>query len=323
MTKPVMLLIFCLISPSLSVAAESPINIATERKRLISGSAQEQQDAMSRLRASGSKANKELLDIVEHGDAGAKTRAANVLGGILEDSKNRTPETFDALDKLASDKDLSTVDSVMIVLTKAKGENRARAIVKRLAATHADERIRAKAASDITVVSNNDPADIPALKGMLKDRSEFVRLRAAGSLGVLGNNEGLRQCLDVLNRPADKAQNRDLRLEAAVAAGKIGDNQALPALRKLAQSRGPVKGRALIAIRTIELHGLKSDSERVSYLKSALKDQATARWAGYELQNLNTPDALNALKDVAGDKSDPNAAGEAAEVLVRINAIKK
>lgn len=323
MIKPAVLLVCSLVLPTLAIAAESPINVGTEKKRLISGSAQEQQDAMTRLRASGSRANKELLDIVEHGDAGAKTRAANVLGSILEDSRNRTPETFDALDRLASDKDLSTVDSVMIVLTKAKGESRARAIVKRLASTHGDERVRGKAASDITVVSNNDPADIPVLKGLLKDRSEFVRLRAAGSLGVLGSKDGLSQCLDVLNRPADKTQNRNLQLEAAVAAGKIGDSQAIPTLRKLAQARGPIKGRALIAIRTIELRGLKSDSERISYLKSSLKDQATARWAGYELQTLNTPDALNVLKEVAGDKSDPNASGEAAEVLARINATKK
>lgn len=325
MIKTAEIMIGLVMLSTFAAAADSPLIIDTEKKRLVSGSALEQQDAMTRLKSGGGQSSKALIDIMEHADSAAKIRAAGVLGSILEDAKNRTPETFDALDELTSDKDLSAVDSAMLVLTKAKGETRAHSIIKRLAVTHENETIRAKAASDLLVVSNSDPANIPVLRDLLKDKSAFVRLRAAGSLGVLGNVEGLSYCLDILGRSPEREETRALQMEAAISAGRIGDVRALPALRVIAQSDsyGPAKGRALIAIHMIGKRVLKSDAEKIAYLKSALKDRAVARWAGYELQNMSTQEAISALKEIAGDQTDQDAAAEAAEVLARINTAQK
>lgn len=325
MLRAASLIIVLMSCCQLGSAAEGPLDVEREKERLVSGSTMEQQDAMARLKSGGSRSGTALLDVIEHSDSTAKARAAEVLGGILAEANNRTPETFATLERLAAEKDYSTVDSVMRTLVKAKGDDRAHSIIKRLATSHVNESIRGKAASSLTVVSNNDPADVPVLSELLKDPSEFVRLRAAGSLGILGKKDGLPVCLDVLNRPPEKEEARGLQLEAAIAAGKIGDSRALPILRKIGQSDsyGPAKGRALIAISTIELHGLKSKAAQIDYLKAAIKDRATSRWAGYELQNMNVPEAISALKEVSGDSTDRDAAGEAAEALARIGATQK
>src|SRR5262249_41361811 len=152
-----------------------------------------------------------------------------------------------------------------------------------------------------------DPKEKDFVKGFLRDDSDYVRVWAAGFLGLMGDSSGLPICESVLARNPIDDKIRALQMRAAIAAGRIGDPHSLKILRIVGDSEdyGLAKYEAWNAIREIEFKNAGSQDSQIKYLQTALADPRATQWAARRLGALKTPAALEVLKQSASGASSP------------------
>src|SRR5262245_2620084 len=114
-----------------------------------------------------------------------------------------------------------------------------------------DKDLEVRGAAAVTLADNPDAASIPALITALSDKSEFVRGQAGRALGMNGKTASgsVQKLIALLAGDAD----HEVKRQAAIALGQIGDSAAIPTLKGFIHSEDPYLAQsALDAIRMIE-----------------------------------------------------------------------
>jgi|GEM_PF-6447050 len=292
----------------LGVPFLSASSLADQRRFLISGSAQEQQQSMAALAKVGRPAVPLLLEVIrDEKDPMAKARAGSALHELFKNVQNRASEDLKMLSPLANSADGVVADAALESVALFREEPEARIIIRKSIQEKRNEMLRAKAIGWLAVVSNYDPAEAGFLQGLLADESEIVRIRAAYSLGRMGHRDGLPLLIEILNRVPDQSRNWALLWEAASAAGAIGSRDALPALEKIAKSNkyGPAKAGAKMAIKEIELKGIATREKQLIFLAKLLGNPYYARWAAGHLLDMPGHDTIAILNPLVEDPHNP------------------
>jgi HEAT repeat protein len=115
-------------------------------------------------------------------------------------------------------------------------------------------KVRSLSAHAIAAVANGDEAGKAALaKRLAVEDVPMVRVDLAWSLGLMGD----RSQVDVVRTLLFKGQPEDVRAEAAIALGEVGDQSDLPRLEKaMDDKKGLVRSRAADAVD--KLKGIKT-----------------------------------------------------------------
>jgi HEAT repeat protein len=299
------LLVGCLSLSGVVRLSAATVDVEREKETLIKGRPDEQQRAMANLAKGDNKATAVLCDVIENEkDATAKARAATALDENLKTATNRNEETLTRLERMTQSSDEKVVRLSASSVMHFKDSSRARKILRTLAKEHPDQQVRAHALGAFMVNIDGDKSEIPFVESFLQDKSEYVRVWAAGYLGALGSKSGLALCRDVLSREPLDDKIRALQMRAAIAAGRIGDPSLIPALKKVGASQdyGIAKWEALVAIKAIELKATSDKTERMQYLKTALSQTVYAQWAVQQLMAQGDSDALEILRWAAKSK---------------------
>ena len=286
--------------------AAQPDSIDGEIEKLETGSPIDQQAAMASLAKRGPGASSPLLVVIKGGhDRMARVRATKVLKSILKSSPQAGEVILGDLEKMATDSDTAVADAGITLATEVRSA-RAIKLIRTAAKNHPNDIVRGKALTSLLVASGRGKSEGDSFAAALKDKSEFVQLRAASALGSVGRKDGLPVCIEILQREPTR-KNWSLMIEAAEALGEIGDRSAIPALEKVAKSDtyGPAMGRAKIAIQSIRLAGLNDGAARLALLRESLRQIPLASWAAYQLKALGSAEALDALRQAAAEVANP------------------
>ena len=185
------LLIVGMILPPLAWS-DDPINIDTEKSRLIKGHPAEQQAAIIRLANAGEAGADALVDIIENEKDGmAKARAGRSLQEAAKRPENRNKRFFQKVKRLADNQNASVSERGLLTAMNMKSDPEARKLLRELAKSKTDPQLRAKTLGMLLVNTERDKAEVPFLAEFLNDPSEYVRVWAAGYLGELGDR---RRC---------------------------------------------------------------------------------------------------------------------------------
>lgn len=218
--------------------ALTPLQREIERQklRLSSAQAEERRDAVTRL---GSMHHPEasrvaIIALRDPLPIVRATAAASVLSLPVEESAG-------SLIPLLSDKDEFVRQAVAYALGKTRSRSAVFPLIERLVA---DKRDAVRGAAAVALGEIADPAGVSSLASVLdsqfasssaktnkkskKEENPFVLRAAAQSLGQIGSRAGLSALIKVLE---DGKAVDDVRREAAIALGLIGDSSAIPALR--------------------------------------------------------------------------------------------
>lgn len=299
-----LLIVFAGTSDLLSVSAET-IDVEKEKGLLITGRSSEQQDAMRALSGGGAEAARALCNVIEsEKDPAAKARAGSALQANLRNPANQDADVLSCLERLASGKNGQEAGLAATAAMQFKGNSRAREILRNATKSQVNEQRRAQILGAFVANIQGDKAELPFVRSFLEDKSEYVRVNAAGYLGSLGDKTGLKLCETILNREPSDDATRMLQMRAAIAAGRIGDQTLVPVLRRVASSKdyGLAQWQARLAIRDIELKALTDKGARLQYLKAALAQHDDARWAVQNLMAIGDSDAIGVLTEAAHDK---------------------
>lgn len=293
-------------------------DVSDEVSRLETGSPADQQSAMASLAKRGSEAVPALMNVARGSkDKMARVRATKTLKQILKSDPAAARTVVSDVQSMVQSQDLAVADagvSLAVEIKTAQGAD----IIRGAVMNHPNELVRGKAVTALGVATNRGKEEVPTLLEALKDKSEFVRLRAAGALGQVGRNDGLALCLEVLRRDAIR-KNWSAQIEASESAGEIGDKAALPVLEKVAaaDAYGPAKGRAKIAILAIKLAQTSEKKDQMAILAAGLHDIATGLWAAYKLKALGTSEATQLIRTAAADANNP-ARSDVQRVLAQV-----
>ncbi len=153
-----------------------------------------------------------------------------------------------------------------------------------------------KAVRPLTEVLNNPSNDL------------LIRIYAAGSLGLLGNQSGLDVAESGLNS-ADPYVN----LAAIRALGIIGSPSSIPALTASTHPNADIVHRRAAALSIVQIKAAKlSGDAKVAFIQQQISAHHTTtqfiQWGTMKLKKINTPAAENALKHL----SEQNGPGYAA-----------
>ncbi|MEH2128935.1 HEAT repeat domain-containing protein [Nostoc sp.] len=121
------------------------------------------------------------------------------------------------------------------------------------------------------------------LSNSLQDEDFYVRMRAADALGKIGNQEGVSALIKAL-----QDEDSDVRMRAAEALGKIGNQEAVSALIKALQDEY-----SDVRMRAAEALGKIGNQEGVSALIKALQDE-------YSDVRMRAADALGKIGNQEG-----------------------
>ncbi len=140
-----------------------------------------------------------------------------------------------------------------------------------------------------------DSKAIPTLEEILNEESELLRIFAAGSLGLLGSDFGLKVALS-----SSDSLDHSERMHAIQALGLIGSDKSYDKLSMLLQKNPDMIQRQSVELSKfqIKLHSLAL-KERVEAIKnkllSAKESSALTRWGIDELGKIEKEDAESAL----------------------------
>ncbi|HOX23457.1 MAG TPA: HEAT repeat domain-containing protein, partial [Elusimicrobiales bacterium] len=286
------------------------------KRAFAKASDQERMSVAGRLARAGKQGTRALLDLAENTqDRKARARAFTALEESVKDPNNQDEEILGKLEKMAVQTDRQTDRQTALhasmALMSFKKNLRAKVALKKAIQTQQGELDRAQLLGTFLVNIDKDKTEIPFFKEyFLNDKSEYVRIAAAGHLGSLGDKSGLAFCKTILEKEPIDINVQRLQMYAARAAGSIGDTNLLPILKTVAASRkyGVAQSRAIMAINDIELQSKQSKSQKLEYLKKSLGDPYSVRWAALTLANMKDKDATAVLywaaqqKDLAGAK---------------------
>lgn len=299
MTRMPLLSIFLILANGSSYAlSENQL-----KEDLIGGRPAEQQRAMVELAARGPV--RLMTDIIAGAkDKSAKERAATALEQHLKNSGNRSLENLSALEPLMDSDDPSTVEAAARGIMHYKKNARARAAIKKSIGNAKSDQTKMKLLGGLMVNIDGDKTEANFLRHFLSDKSENVKVIAAGYIGALGRKDGLSICRDALEKSPKDDSVRGLQMIAAIAAGRIGDSSLLPVLRRVAQDDryGPAQWEAMLAIKEIELANVGGASEKLEYLKTALSEKYYARWSINRLVADRSAESIELLKWAAQEK---------------------
>lgn len=146
-----------------------------------------------------------------------------------------------------------------------------------------------------------DKRAIPMLKEALANHGldVVIRVYAAGSLGLLGSQDGLEVATLGL-----KSEDPDVRLASTRALGLIGAPYSIEELSQLARPEADFVSRktAQLAIAQIETEQLP-DADKPAHLRQLLLDHPrsteTIQWGTDRLKRLGSPAAKKALQELA------------------------
>jgi HEAT repeat protein len=103
-----------------------------------------------------------------------------------------------------------------------------------------DNEVRGAAA--VALGEYADAAAVAALSEALEDKSEFVRAQSARALGV--NGRAARRAVPLLIKRLTSDKEHEVRRQAATALGRLGEQSALPALKRAELDPDPYLSRA-------------------------------------------------------------------------------
>lgn len=259
--------LFLLIAVSVSAAAPSlsqdrsgsltPLQFAIEqqRTRLSSADLEERRDAVSRLGAMRHPAaSRAVLPGLQ--DAEPIVRATSIAALLSLPPE----ESAASLLPLLNDKDVLVRREAAYALGRTKSQTAVPLLIDLLRFDKIDE-VRGAAAVALGAIEN-EAAVIPLL-GVLTgqaaqikkqkakpEQNPFVLRSAARALGQIGTRASVTVLIAALE---NEHSEDDLRREAAIALGRIGDQTALPALRNALAAGDPhLASAADAAIKSIE-----------------------------------------------------------------------
>ena len=232
----------------------------------------------------------------------AKVTAMNIMG------ETKAKESLDILqDMLENSDDLSAIYNAARTIGNIGG-NRAYKILKEVYQNAEnlayqnlnDERLRA-AILGMGLCGNKKA--IPFLRDALENPnySQMVRIYAAGSLGLLGSQDGLG-----IAQAGLSSDDPYVRLAATRALGLIGAASAIPDLNELALPEMDYVYRksAALSIAQIET-GQRSDADKVAFIRDQLIKHPRVtdfiQWGTLKLKKMNTPEAKQALLELAAE----------------------
>ena len=223
--------------------------IERQRARLSSTEVEERRDAVARLRTMHHPdASRAALSALSDPLAIVRATAATAILSLPGE------ESAASLIPLLSDKDEFVRQEVTYALGKTRSPAAVAPLIERLQSDKKDS-VRGAAAVALGQIGNSaavlplatvlDPRfGLTSSKKSQKARNErnpLVLRAAAHSLGQIGGSVGLPALFAVLQN--EKADD-DVRREAVIALGIIGDPSALPALREAATARDPYLSQA-------------------------------------------------------------------------------
>jgi HEAT repeat protein len=273
--------------------------------------------AFEEILAEGYAAVPELIALVQSSVATqAKVTAINALGEL------QAKDALAVLGSLmANSGDLSVIYNAARAIGNTGG-NQAYKILADLL-ENADtagypEAASVKKAAILGLGLLGDKKAVKPLLAVLNDlnNDDITRIYAAGSLGLLGNASGLGLVQDSLN-----SDDPAVRTAAIRALGAIGDASSINALASLAApgNQYGVRGAATAALAQVKAANM-GKGERVGFIKKQLEETPQASelvaWGLRELKKNGTPQAMAALKELAGKQGPEFAA------LVRAAKIK-
>lgn len=208
------------ISQSKTRAVES--EVARWAAQLKSGDLEERRDAVVSLsRLDGDAALSALVSALS--DVSSSVRA-HVLTSLGERSDPKVVPLI--VSRLASDKDPFVRKAAAYGLARFSVAERTAALITAL--KDKDPEVRGAAA--VSLGDHPDSSAVAGLAASLSDKSEFIRAQAARALGVNGSSAG--SAVPELVRLLDSDPEVEVKRQAAVALGLIGDRAALPALER-------------------------------------------------------------------------------------------
>ena len=264
-------------------------------------------------------AEKTPLDLVEaKRHWGAKVTAMNIL------SELSAQEALDILkDMLENSDNLSVINNAARTIGRIGG-NKAYQILEdvfvnaqNLRYTQNDARLRASIAG-LGLCGNKKATGL--LAGVMKNpnNDEIIQIYAAGSLGLLGSQDGLDAATAGLG-----STDPYIRLAATRALGLIGSPSSVPALSKLTRPDVDYVYRksAQLSIAQIETAQLPDDN-KIVYIQHQLINHPQItdfiQWGTMKLKKMNTPKAKKALEDLTtGNAPDFEALRHAAKVRAK------
>ena len=229
--------------------ALTPVQVATEeqRQRLSSTEIEDRRDALMQLRAlQRPEASRAALAALNDPVPIVRATAAAAVLWLPGD------ESAASLIPLLGDKDEFVRQQTAYALGKTRSHSAVAALIELL--TDKKDSVRGAAAvalgeiADATAVTSlaavlNQQAGFPSKKGgkSKPEKNPFVLRAAARSLGQIGNRAGSPALITVLQ---DEKTVADVRREAAIALGAIGDASAIPALQDATTARDPYLAQA-------------------------------------------------------------------------------
>ena len=177
-------------------------------------------------------------------DPSAQVRAAAVTGLGYSGDSTHAPA---AAALLARDKEVFVRKAAAYTLGRLRGPAATTALIEALK----DKEVEVRSAAALALGEYANPSAIEPLIGSLSDKSDFVRAQAAHALGI--NRSAARAATPTLINLLDTDKSLEVKREAAIALGLIGDRSALPALNRAERDGNPYLSRAALdAIKQIE-----------------------------------------------------------------------
>jgi HEAT repeat protein len=188
--------------------------------------------------------------------------AAPALTDALEDSSEKVRSV--AATGLASLGDPASIQPLTARLAKEKkspfmrktiayalGQFKSQQATPTLVALLKDKEAEVRGAAAVALGEYEDAAAVGPLTAALTDKSDFVRAYSANALGV--NRRAAAGAVRELIRLLARDKDNEVRRQAAIALGRIGDPSSTPALHQAALDEDPYLSQAAReAIRLIE-----------------------------------------------------------------------
>lgn len=225
--------------------------------------------AMATFAMLGKPAVPRLLDQLELAkDAETRGRIGWAIEGILNRRRNQDRKFLPHLERIANSGKYSLASPALGCIAKYKGDREARAVAARIASNSPNASIRGRALGTFIVVAEWDRSEIPFIRNFLNDQSRFVQIRAASTLGRMGDKSGLPIVQDVLRSTGTENTTLHDQREAAHAAGEIGDVQLIPALEAILAdpARASARPSAYESIASIHLKNSDGELAKIAFL---------------------------------------------------------
>jgi HEAT repeat protein len=235
------------------------LEIEKQTRRLGSLETEERRDAVTRLASMHhATASRAALPALHDSVAIVRATAAAAISSLP------ASERAALLVPMLADKDEFVRREVAFALGRTRNQSAVQPLIERLVSDKEDSvrgaaavalgEIR-DAAATLTLAETLSPGFGVASRSSKKSKKEkdlFLLRAAARSLGQIGSRVGLPALVAALQ---DEKMSDDVRREAAVALGLIGDAAAVPALRSVEVARDPYLAEAARqAIHRIEHH---------------------------------------------------------------------